>query len=79
MPARTDPYDDELDELPPPEPVHYVEQALLGALLLDPQLLPAIGTLEAEHFGNHTHSVLFAAMHAIPPPDPRVHAKEPPG
>jgi hypothetical protein len=31
-----DTYDDDLDDLPPYEPVRYAQRALLGALLFDP-------------------------------------------
>ncbi|MBV9026846.1 MAG: replicative DNA helicase [Streptomycetaceae bacterium] len=65
------------DDIPPPEAVHYAEQALLGALLLDPQQLKTLGTLKPEHFANYSHSVLFTAMRTLPPPEPEAHATEP--
>ncbi|MDX3521977.1 DnaB-like helicase N-terminal domain-containing protein [Streptomyces scabiei] len=68
--------DDNLDRVPPPKPVHYAEQALLGALLLAPARLADTGALEAAHFDNRTHAALFTAIRAIPPPDPDDHAKE---
>ncbi|MGC0328140.1 replicative DNA helicase [Streptomyces sp. SAI-170] len=43
-------------------PVHYAEQALLGALLLDPTLLEGLAELEPASFGNPFHSALFAAI-----------------
>ncbi|MBD0748108.1 DnaB-like helicase N-terminal domain-containing protein [Streptomyces sp. CBMA152] len=69
--------DEDLDDLPPPPPVHYAEQALLGALLLDPHRLADIGPLDAAHFSNHAHGALFAAMHALPAPDPETHRTTP--
>ncbi|MGW1194526.1 DnaB-like helicase N-terminal domain-containing protein [Streptomyces sp. NPDC002536] len=66
-----------LDDPAPPRPVHYAEQALLGALLLDPQQLKALGALEPGHFADHSHAVLFAAMRTLPPPAPEAHAREP--
>ncbi|MEV5506539.1 DnaB-like helicase N-terminal domain-containing protein [Streptomyces orinoci] len=79
MPTTTPEPDEDLypDDFPPPEPVHYAEQALLGALLLHPQRLKTIGPLEPDHFGNHSHGTLFAAMRTVPVPDPEAHAKEP--
>ncbi|WP_435216631.1 DnaB-like helicase N-terminal domain-containing protein [Streptomyces sp. bgisy034] len=81
MPHPTDRYeDDDLDDLPdthPPQPVRYAEQALLGALLLDPHRLAEIGSLDAEHFSNYTHGTLFAAMRTVPPPDPEQHRTGP--
>ncbi|MFH9228298.1 DnaB-like helicase N-terminal domain-containing protein [Streptomyces lydicus] len=56
--------------------MHYAEQALLGALLLEPHRLSAIGRLEPDHFGNHAHSALFAAMRTVPAPSPNQHAKD---
>ncbi|MGW2597162.1 DnaB-like helicase N-terminal domain-containing protein [Streptomyces klenkii] len=66
-----------LENPAPPQPVHYAEQALLGALLLDPQQLKAIGALEPGHFADHSHAALFAAMRTLPPPAPEAHAREP--
>lgn len=77
MPHHAGPYEgDDLDDLPPPQPVHYAEQALLGALLLDPHRLKTIGPLGPRHFGNHAHGVLFAALLSVPAPDPKHHAKD---
>lgn len=36
MAHRSDPYEDDLDDVHAPRPVHYAEQSLLGALLLEP-------------------------------------------
>ncbi|WP_172381145.1 DnaB-like helicase N-terminal domain-containing protein [Streptomyces sp. MNP-20] len=62
---------DEHDDLdgPPPEPVHYAEQSLLGALLLDPHRLGETGPLDPGHFSNPAHGALFRAMRAAPEPD----------
>ncbi|WP_159468749.1 DnaB-like helicase N-terminal domain-containing protein [Streptomyces caniferus] len=77
MPHPADPYEgDDLDDLPPPQLVHYAEQALLGALLLEPHRLDTIGCLTPDHFGNHAHGALFAAMCTVPAPDPKQHAKD---
>ncbi|MFJ8676348.1 DnaB-like helicase N-terminal domain-containing protein [Streptomyces sp. NPDC093589] len=65
--------DDGLADLPEPRPVHYAEQALLGALLLDPHRLDEIGLLAPGHFKNPVHSAVFAAMGALPAPDPDRH------
>ncbi|AJT62546.1 hypothetical protein T261_0857 [Streptomyces lydicus] len=74
MPHPTSPYEDDgLDDLPPPQPVHYAEQALLGAVLLAPRRLADIGALQAGYFSNHAHGALFAAMRSVPQPDPEQH------
>ncbi|ELS55917.1 DnaB-like helicase N-terminal domain-containing protein [Streptomyces viridochromogenes] len=77
MSQPTDPHEDHLDDLPPARPVHYAEQALLGALLLDPHRLTEIGDLDASQFGNHAHGALFKAMRTAPPPDPEAHRSDP--
>ncbi|MFE9725930.1 DnaB-like helicase N-terminal domain-containing protein [Streptomyces sp. NPDC005794] len=77
MPHSTDPYEDDLDDLPSPRPVHYAEQSLLGALLLDPHRLSDIRVLEAEQFSNHAHGALFQAMRTVPLPDPEAHRSDP--
>ncbi|MEU8482413.1 DnaB-like helicase N-terminal domain-containing protein [Streptomyces sp. NPDC048641] len=77
MPRPTDPYEEDLDDLPPPQPVHYAEQSLLGALLLDPHRLADIGDLHADQFSNHAHGALFAAMRTVPPPDSATHRSAP--
>lgn len=71
--------DEDFDQesVPAPPPVHYVEQALLGSLLLDPRLLADTGPLKPDHFGDHAHAALFAAMRAVPAPDPEQHLKDP--
>ncbi|MEU3616832.1 DnaB-like helicase N-terminal domain-containing protein [Streptomyces sp. NPDC006872] len=72
-----DPHDDDgLDRVPAPKPVHYAEQALLGALLLEPARLADTEPLIAHHFDSHTHAALFTAIRTLPPPDPADHAKD---
>ncbi|WP_406326828.1 DnaB-like helicase N-terminal domain-containing protein [Streptomyces sp. NBC_00203] len=68
--------DDDLDLAPAPKPVHYAEQALLGALLLEPARLADTEPLIAHHFDSHTHAALFTAIRTLPPPDPDDHAKD---
>ncbi|MFD7017477.1 DnaB-like helicase N-terminal domain-containing protein [Streptomyces sp. NPDC059928] len=77
MPQPTAPYEDYLDDLPPARPVHYAEQSLLGALLLEPQRLADLGDLTAGQFGNHAHGALFQAMRTVPPPAPEIHRSDP--
>nr|WSX75935.1 replicative DNA helicase [Streptomyces sp. NBC_00899] len=69
--------DDEPYDLTPLEPLHYAEQALLGALLLDPGQLAGVPELLPEHFANPSHSALFAAMRALTPPGPDAHRASP--
>ncbi|WP_172386652.1 DnaB-like helicase N-terminal domain-containing protein [Streptomyces sp. MNP-20] len=76
QPSVPDEHDD-LDGLPPPEPVHYAEQSLLGALLLDPHRLDEIGPLEPGHFSTHAHGELFRAMRAAPEPEAEQHRTSP--
>ncbi|MFI7102723.1 DnaB-like helicase N-terminal domain-containing protein [Streptomyces sp. NPDC050161] len=59
--------------MPVPQPVHYAEQALLGALLLDPRHRTTLGPLEPDSFDNHAHGALFAAIRTLPLPDPDQH------
>ncbi|QLE75262.1 hypothetical protein FGW37_29970 [Streptomyces rectiverticillatus] len=68
--ARPEPPHEEisLEEPAPPPAVHYAEQALLGALLLEPHRLQAVTALTPEHFGDPAHSALFAAMRTVPAP-----------
>ncbi|GAA3500715.1 DnaB-like helicase N-terminal domain-containing protein [Streptomyces prasinosporus] len=79
MPHPADPYeDDDLDDLPdthPPQPVRYAEQALLGALLLDPHRLGEVTGIAADSFSTAAHAALFDAISTLPPPDPAEHAR----
>lgn len=58
-----------------PQPVFHVEQALLCALLLDPHRLSNVTGVSADSFSITAHAALFAAISALPPPDPVEHAK----
>lgn len=68
---------DFVDDIPASPPVHYAEQALLGALLLAPYGIKTVGSLEAAHFSSARHRALFAAMASLTPPASSLHAKEP--
>jgi replicative DNA helicase len=71
--------EDDLDDLPDthtPQPVYYAEQALLGALLLEPHRLNNVDGIEPDSFSNYAHGALFAAIRALPAPDPNQHAKD---
>ncbi|MEI5100887.1 DnaB-like helicase N-terminal domain-containing protein [Streptomyces sp. PmtG] len=50
--------------------MHYAEQSLLGALLLDPHRLHDIGPMDPDHFADHTHGELFRALRTAPAPEP---------
>ncbi|MEU0305382.1 DnaB-like helicase N-terminal domain-containing protein [Streptomyces cyaneofuscatus] len=63
---------DDILEPASPRAGHIAEQALLGALFLQPALIAEVD-LEPLHFDNRTHAVLFAAMRAVPLPDPEHH------
>ncbi|MFF8958604.1 DnaB-like helicase N-terminal domain-containing protein [Streptomyces sp. NPDC014894] len=78
MPEPTAPEGDfDLDNVPPDPPVHHAEQALLGALLLDPHRLKTIGPLAPGHFASPAHGAVFAAMTGLTPPAPAAHIREP--
>ncbi|MEU9396943.1 DnaB-like helicase N-terminal domain-containing protein [Streptomyces sp. NPDC048324] len=77
-PAPDEPEDD-LDDLPdthPHQPVYYAEQALLGALLLESHRLTDTAGIEPGSFSNYAHGALFAAIRALPAPDPNQHAQD---
>ncbi|MER5828999.1 DnaB-like helicase N-terminal domain-containing protein, partial [Streptomyces mirabilis] len=77
MPRTPEPdEDDDLDPAPASKLVHYAEQALLGALLLEPARLADTEPLIAHHFDSYTHAALFTAIRTLPPPDPADHAKD---
>ncbi|MEU9734462.1 DnaB-like helicase N-terminal domain-containing protein [Streptomyces sp. NPDC048002] len=77
MPHTLDAFEDDgIDLVSAPKPVHYAEQALLGALLLEPARLADIEQLSADHFESHTHAALFTAIRTLPAPDPANHAKD---
>ncbi|GGJ04763.1 DnaB-like helicase N-terminal domain-containing protein [Streptomyces brasiliensis] len=75
MPHVPEPEEDDLDAIAPPQPVFHVEQALLGALLLDPHRLSDVTGIAADSFSTPAHAALFAAISTLPPPDPAEHAK----
>ncbi|WP_371679646.1 DnaB-like helicase N-terminal domain-containing protein [Streptomyces sp. NBC_01276] len=66
-----------LGDIPTSPAVHYAEQALLGALLLDPHRVKAIGPLDPSQFSSARHRALYAALASLTPPAPSLHAKEP--
>ncbi|AQU64909.1 DnaB-like helicase N-terminal domain-containing protein [Streptomyces niveus] len=74
MPHIPDPEDD-LGSLPPPPPVFHVEQALLGALLLEPHRHRDLTGISAEAFSTAGHAALLTAIRSLPAPDPAEHAK----
>ncbi|MEU8522422.1 DnaB-like helicase N-terminal domain-containing protein [Streptomyces sp. NPDC048577] len=51
-----------------PPPAHFAEQALLGAVLLDPGLLPTLEQLGPAVFAHPAHAAVFAAMRTVPAP-----------
>ncbi|MFD3997389.1 DnaB-like helicase N-terminal domain-containing protein [Streptomyces sp. NPDC058583] len=70
MPHAPDPSDEGLPYEPAErEPVHYAEQALLGALLLKPELLPHAAGLDNDAFSNPAHGALFTAMSTVRTPE----------
>ncbi|MFG3126809.1 DnaB-like helicase N-terminal domain-containing protein [Streptomyces tendae] len=75
MPHTPEPDEVDLDAIAPPQPVFHVEQALLGALLLDPHRLDDVTGIAADSFSTAAHAALFAAISTLPPPDPAEHAK----
>ncbi|WP_435271903.1 DnaB-like helicase N-terminal domain-containing protein [Streptomyces parvulus] len=75
MPHTSEPDENDLDAVPPPLPVFHVEQALLGALLLDPHRLHDVNGITADSFSTAAHAALYAAISTLPRPDPAEHAK----
>ncbi|MGI5479389.1 DnaB-like helicase N-terminal domain-containing protein [Streptomyces lavendofoliae] len=75
MSLSPEPDEDDLATIPAPQPVFHVEQALLGALLLDPHRLADVTGISAGSFSTAAHAALFAAISTLPPPDPAEHAK----
>ncbi|MFB6750599.1 DnaB-like helicase N-terminal domain-containing protein [Streptomyces sp. NPDC056353] len=57
----------------PLQPAYYAEQALLGALLLEPQRLADVTGIEPNSFSEYAHGALFAAICGRPAPDPVQH------
>lgn len=75
MPRTPDPVEDDLAPLPPPPPVFHVEQALLGALLLEPHRLADLTGITAGAFSTAAHTALFTAIRSLPAPDPAQHTR----
>ncbi|MFF9511543.1 DnaB-like helicase N-terminal domain-containing protein [Streptomyces sp. NPDC014724] len=75
MPHAPEPDEDDLDAIPRPHPVFHVEQALLGALLLEPQRLRDVTGIGPDAFSTAAHAALFDAIRSLPAPDPVEHAK----
>ncbi|SMQ19986.1 DnaB-like helicase N terminal domain-containing protein [Streptomyces sp. Ag82_O1-12] len=75
MPHAPEPDEDDLDAIAPPQPVFHVEQALLGALLLEPHRLSNVTGIAAASFSTAAHATLYTAITTLPPPDPAEHAK----
>ncbi|MEU9748366.1 DnaB-like helicase N-terminal domain-containing protein [Streptomyces niveus] len=75
MPRTPDPVKDDLGPLPPPPPVFHVEQALLGALLLEPHRAAGLTVITAEAFSTAAHAALFTAIRTLPVPEPAQHAR----
>lgn len=75
MSRAPEPDEDDLDAIAPPQPVFHVEQALLGALLLDPHRLGDVTGIAADSFSTAAHTALYSAISTLPPPDPAEHAK----
>ncbi|OII62123.1 replicative DNA helicase [Streptomyces sp. CC53] len=64
---RTPDHDDETPYEPAQRPpIHYAEQALLGAILLNPTLLADLAGLDPAAFDNPFHAAVFAAMCTVP-------------
>ncbi|WP_411140997.1 DnaB-like helicase N-terminal domain-containing protein [Streptomyces sp. x-80] len=75
MPPVPDPGEDALDVLPSPTPGDFAEQALLGALLLEPQRLGEVAEIAPDSFATAAHSALFGAISSLPAPAPVEHAQ----
>lgn len=73
MPRTPSPDEDDLDTTPPPEPVFYAEQALLGALLLGPQRLGDVPGINPDAFSTAADAALFATIRSLPAPEPAQH------
>lgn len=75
MPRTPDPVEDDLNTLPPPPPVFHAEQALLGALLLEPLRGADLTGITVEAFSSTGHAALFTAIRSLPAPEAAEHAK----
>ncbi|WP_198358299.1 DnaB-like helicase N-terminal domain-containing protein [Streptomyces fildesensis] len=77
MAHTPEPDQDGLDAVAPPHPVFHVEQALLGAFLLEPQRLGEATGIAPDAFSTAAHAALFAAISSLPAPDQAEHAAHP--
>jgi replicative DNA helicase len=75
MPHLSEPDENDLEVAPPPRPVFHVEQALLGALLIEPQRLHDVAGIGPSAFSTAEHAAVFTAIRSLPAPDPGEHAK----
>ncbi|WP_121842277.1 DnaB-like helicase N-terminal domain-containing protein [Streptomyces sp. S5] len=75
MPHTPEPNNEGLDPVPPPHLVFYVEQALLGALLLDPHRADEASGIGPDSFSTDAHAALYRAITSLPRPDAAEHAK----
>ncbi|MFD7013891.1 DnaB-like helicase N-terminal domain-containing protein [Streptomyces sp. NPDC059928] len=75
MPHHSEPDEDALDTSPPPQPVFHAEQALLGALLLEPHRLGEVTGIAPDSFSTAAHAALFTAISTTPQPNSAEHAK----
>ncbi|THC52573.1 DnaB-like helicase N-terminal domain-containing protein [Streptomyces sp. A1499] len=75
MPHAPNLGEEDLDAVPPPQPVFHVEQALLGALLLEPHRLDDVSGITADSFSTAAHAALYTAISTLPRPEPAEHAK----
>lgn len=75
MPNAPESHQGDLDAITPPQPVFHVEQALLGALLLEPHRLDDVSGIAAHSFSTAAHAALYGAITTLPRPDPAEHAK----
>ncbi|MFE3329030.1 DnaB-like helicase N-terminal domain-containing protein [Streptomyces sp. NPDC059176] len=69
--------DFDLLDVPPAPASHHAEQALLGALLLEPHRIKALGALHQADFASAGHVAVFDAMTSLTPPPPDLHASKP--
>ncbi|MFD4786538.1 DnaB-like helicase N-terminal domain-containing protein [Streptomyces sp. NPDC058459] len=75
MPHAPESDEDDLDFTAPHQPVFHAEQALLGALLLDPHRVDDVSGIGAKSFSTAAHAALYTAITTLPRPDPAEHAK----
>ncbi|MCZ4103743.1 DnaB-like helicase N-terminal domain-containing protein [Streptomyces sp. H39-C1] len=70
-----EPGHDDLDAATPPPPVFHAEQALLGALLLEPHRLGEVTSVGSEAFSTAAHAAVFRAISSLPAADPVDHTQ----